>query len=66
MSLRGLLVIAACAASILGIGTVGAAVLWPELTEYSDVAQSGARPEAATPSRRPEEVHLRHPRGRLF
>jgi transcriptional regulator GlxA family with amidase domain len=52
MSLRGLLVIAACAASILGIGTVGAAVLWPELTEYSDVAQSGARPEAATPSRR--------------
>jgi len=45
MNLRGLLVVAACAASVLGIGTVGAAVIWPELTEYSGVAQSSARPE---------------------
>jgi transcriptional regulator GlxA family with amidase domain len=53
MSLRGLLVVAACAASVLGIGTVGAAVLWPELSEYSEVHQSIARPESAQPSHRP-------------
>jgi transcriptional regulator GlxA family with amidase domain len=61
MNLRGLLVIAACAVSVLGIGTVGAAVLWPELgpgtwgsgfAGHSDV-QAGARPEPATPSHRP-------------
>jgi len=46
MTLRGLLVLAACAASILGIGTVGAAVLWPDLAGYSDAAQPSRQPAA--------------------
>jgi transcriptional regulator GlxA family with amidase domain len=40
MNLRGLLVLAACAASVLGIGTVGAAMLWDDVFEQP--SRSGA------------------------
>jgi transcriptional regulator GlxA family with amidase domain len=45
MNLRGLLVLAACAASVLGIGTVGAAVLWhDDFAASSSTAQPPPRP----------------------
>jgi transcriptional regulator GlxA family with amidase domain len=45
MNLRGLVVLAACAASVLGLGTAGAAMLWyDELVADAAVAQPSHRP----------------------